>query len=205
MVRPAGGAPRRVGTAPKPFEATGSVLLSSHVEGGLYDRTGHQPGQPLQRPERSANQLGPHSRCPRAGRALWLTTVRPDGRPHTTPVVAVWVDDALYFTTGAEEQKAKNLRACPHVVATTGCNGWESGLDVVVEGDALLCTDPAVLARIAEAFQTKWDGRWKFEARGERFLHPESFEVQLFTVAPNKVLAFAKGLFAHTTHRFTQA
>jgi hypothetical protein len=119
-------------------------------------------------------------------------------------VVAVWVDDALYFTTGPKEQKSKNLLACPHVAVTTGCNGWESGLDVVVEGDALPCTDPAVLERVAEAFQQKWDGRWKFEARGERFLHPEDFEVQLFAVAPDKVLAFAKGLFAHTTHRFSQ-
>jgi hypothetical protein len=135
---------------------------------------------------------------------FWITTVRPEGRPHTTPVVAVWVDDALYFTTGPKEQKSKNLLACPHVAVTTGCNGWESGLDVVVEGDALPCTDPAVLERVAEAFQQKWDGRWKFEARGERFLHPEDFEVQLFAVAPDKVLAFAKGLFAHTMHRFSQ-
>jgi general stress protein 26 len=135
---------------------------------------------------------------------FWLTTVRPDGRPHTTPVVAVWVDEGLHFTTGADEQKGKNLRACPHVAVTTGCNGWESGLDVVVEGDALPSTDPAVLARIAQEFQRKWDGRWKFEASGERFAHPEGFEVQLFTVAPKKVLAFAKGRFAHTRHLFSQ-
>jgi hypothetical protein len=25
----------------------------------------------------------------------WLTTMRPDGRPHVTPLVAVWLDDAL--------------------------------------------------------------------------------------------------------------
>jgi Pyridoxamine 5'-phosphate oxidase len=135
---------------------------------------------------------------------FWLTTVRPDGRPHTTPVVAVWVNDGLHFTTGAEEQKGKNLGTSPHVVATTGCNGWDSGLDVVVEGDAHPCTDPAVLTQIALAFQKKWDGRWKFEARGGRFVHPEGFEVQLFTVAPTKVLAFAKGRFAHTRHRFSQ-
>lgn len=28
----------------------------------------------------------------------WLSTVRPDGRPHVTPVVAVWLDGALYFS-----------------------------------------------------------------------------------------------------------
>jgi hypothetical protein len=26
---------------------------------------------------------------------FWVTTVRADGRPHTTPLVAVWLDGAL--------------------------------------------------------------------------------------------------------------
>ena len=30
---------------------------------------------------------------------FWLSTVRPDGRPHATPLLAVWHDDALYFFT----------------------------------------------------------------------------------------------------------
>ena len=40
-------------------------------------------------------------------KAYWLSTVRPDGRPHVTTVAAVWVDDALHFTTGRTERKAK--------------------------------------------------------------------------------------------------
>jgi nitroimidazol reductase NimA-like FMN-containing flavoprotein (pyridoxamine 5'-phosphate oxidase superfamily) len=39
----------------------------------------------------------------------WLATVRPDGRPHVTPLLAVWLDGALYFCTGPSERKAKNL------------------------------------------------------------------------------------------------
>src|ERR1700689_4239793 len=62
-----------------------------------------------------------------------LTTIRPDGRPHCTPVVAAWCDDALHFTTGDDEQKAKNLSANPHVILTTGRNDWQAGLDIVVE------------------------------------------------------------------------
>lgn len=58
---------------------------------------------------------------------FWITTVRSDGRPHVTPLVAVWLDDALYFTTGPEEQKALNLRANPHVVLATGRNDWDRG------------------------------------------------------------------------------
>ena len=76
---------------------------------------------------------------------FWVTTVRPDGRPHSTPLVAVWLDDALYFCTGETEQKAHNLAANPHVLLTTGDNGWERGLDVVVEGAAVRVTDDALL------------------------------------------------------------
>ena len=42
---------------------------------------------------------------------FWISTVPGDGRPHVTPLVAVWLDDVVYFTTGPDEQKAVNLRA----------------------------------------------------------------------------------------------
>src|SRR5213595_1663192 len=64
---------------------------------------------------------------------FWISTVRTDGRPHVTPLVAVWVDAAIHFHTGAEEQKFANLLVNPHVVLTTGCNQWNRGVDVVVE------------------------------------------------------------------------
>jgi Pyridoxamine 5'-phosphate oxidase len=28
---------------------------------------------------------------------FWISTVRADGRPHVTPLVAVWLDGALHF------------------------------------------------------------------------------------------------------------
>src|SRR5436190_13530710 len=81
----------------------------------------------------------------------WITTVRHDGRPHVTPLVAVWLDDALHFSTGAGEQKALNLAANSHVALTTGDNDWQRGLDVVVEGKALRVTDAEQLHRLAAA------------------------------------------------------
>jgi general stress protein 26 len=134
---------------------------------------------------------------------FWISTVRADGRPHVSPLVAVWVDSVLYFCTGAGEQKAINLRANPHVVLTTGCNGWEGGLDVMVEGDAVLVTDEATLGRLAQAWAAKWDGRWHFEVRDGQFQHRGGEGTALvFAVAPAKVLAFGKGTFTHTAHRF---
>lgn len=131
----------------------------------------------------------------------WLTTVRADGRPHVTPFVAVWLDDAAHFCTGPDEQKAVNLRANPHVVLTTGCNRWDGGLDVVVEGDAVPTTDEAVLRRLADAWRTKWDGEWQYEVDDGAFRH-EGGRALVFSVAPTKVLAFGKGTFTHTRHTF---
>jgi nitroimidazol reductase NimA-like FMN-containing flavoprotein (pyridoxamine 5'-phosphate oxidase superfamily) len=73
---------------------------------------------------------------------FWLSTVRPDGRPHVTPLLAVWHADAMYFCTGPEERKAKNLQQNPQCILTTGQNGLD-GLDVVVEGQAAEVGDGA--------------------------------------------------------------
>jgi general stress protein 26 len=132
---------------------------------------------------------------------FWITTVRADGRPHMSPLVAVWLDDALHFSTGADEQKAVNLRANPHVLLMTGCNQWDRGLDVVVEGEAIQATDDATLKRLADEWRSKWDGRWKFKARDGSF-HHEAGTALVFSVAPTKVLTFSKGTFTHTRHRF---
>ena len=88
-----------------------------------------------------------------AAQLAWITTVRADGRPHVTPLVTVWLDDAVHFCTGAEEQKGVNLQGNAHVVITTGCNTWDRGMDVVVEGDAVRVTDEATLHRLAAAWR----------------------------------------------------
>jgi nitroimidazol reductase NimA-like FMN-containing flavoprotein (pyridoxamine 5'-phosphate oxidase superfamily) len=136
-----------------------------------------------------------------AAELFWITTVRVDGRPHVSPLVAVWLDDAIHFSTGAAEQNAVNLRGNPHVILATGCNQWDRGLDVVVEGDAVEVTDDGTLHRLADAWRTKWDGRWEFQAREGAF-HHDAGTALVFSVTPSKVLAFGKGPFTHTRHRF---
>ena len=72
----------------------------------------------------------------------WLSTVRPDGRPHVTPPLGVWFDGALYFCTGAKERKAENLVQNPSCVLTTACSGLDD-VDLVVEGRAVAVSDGA--------------------------------------------------------------
>lgn len=41
----------------------------------------------------------------------WLATVRPDGRPHVTPVWGAWVDGRLYLDGHPSTQWIRNVRA----------------------------------------------------------------------------------------------
>ena len=125
---------------------------------------------------------------------FWLSTVRPDGRPHVTPLLAVWHDDAMYFCTGPDERKAKNLQQNPHCILTTGRNGLD-GLDVVIEGHAVEVSDTAELGQVADAYESKYG--WRFTAPdGTWFGLSDAIrrgEALVYRVAPTTVLGFAKG------------
>jgi hypothetical protein len=122
-------------------------------------------------------------------------------RPHVTPLVAVWLDDALHFSTGPDEQKALNIAADPRVALTTGANDWQAGLDIVVEGEAIRVTSADTLQHLADAWAQKWDGRWQYQVGPDGFRHGPGTAI-VFAVRPSKVLAFSKGTFGHTRHRF---
>jgi uncharacterized pyridoxamine 5'-phosphate oxidase family protein len=135
---------------------------------------------------------------------FWLSTVRPDGRPHVTPLLAVWHADAMYFCTGPEERKARNLKQNPQCILTTGQNGLD-GLDLVVEGRAVEVGDGAELAQVANTYELKY---------GARFTAPEGTwfglsdairagKALVYRVPPATILCFAKGeQFSQTRWRF---
>jgi nitroimidazol reductase NimA-like FMN-containing flavoprotein (pyridoxamine 5'-phosphate oxidase superfamily) len=136
----------------------------------------------------------------------WLTTVRPDGRPHVTPLIFVCLDGVVFFGTGERERKAKNLARNPHVVITTGSDTLEEGLDVVVEGEAILVTDGPRLRRVSEAFASKYVPRegakpWHFEVRRSTFF-VDGGPCLLYEVAPTTAFGFGKGAFSQTRWRF---
>jgi Pyridoxamine 5'-phosphate oxidase len=132
----------------------------------------------------------------------WLSTVRTDGRPHVTPLIAVWHDQALYFCTGPDEQKAKNLVQNSHCIATTGRNRIDEGLDVIVEGDAVRERDNDRLKSLADAYEAKYGQVWHFDVKDGSF-HHEAGEAWVFGIVPAKVLAFGKGEpFSQTRYRF---
>ena len=130
---------------------------------------------------------------------FWLSTVRADGRPHVTPLPAIWDDGRLHFCSGSAEQKTKNLAANPRCVLTTGTNTLRSGLDVVVEGTAVRETDPVRLQRLAALWKSKLD--WDFEVTEGGFRDPAGRQGLVFAVTPAKVLSFGKNPYSQTRYR----
>lgn len=133
---------------------------------------------------------------------FWISTVRPDGRPHVTPLISVWLDGAAWFCTGADERKARNLAENPHCVLTTGCNLLEQGLDVVIEGEARRVRDEARLGRVAEAYESKYGSTWHFDVRDGAFHHGDGGEAIVFEVPPVTAFGFGKGEYSQTRWRF---
>jgi len=131
-----------------------------------------------------------------------LSTVRPDGRPHVTPLIAVWLDGALYFSTAEDERKYKNLARNPHVVLTTGCNRRE-GLDLVIQGDAERVSDESRMRRVADEFFRKYGEEWRFTVRDGAFLNPEGGGGPLYEVRPTTAFGFGRGEhYTQTRWRF---
>ncbi|MFF0308672.1 pyridoxamine 5'-phosphate oxidase family protein [Streptosporangium sp. NPDC004379] len=135
-----------------------------------------------------------------AAEMFWLSTVRRDGRPHVTPLPAIWLDGALHFSTGPGEQKARNLEHEPRCVLTTGTDRLRSGLDVVVEGTAVRVTDEGLLGRLAERWKSKLD--WDYAVADGAFRGGDGRRALVFGVTPAKVLAFGKAPYSQTRYRF---
>jgi hypothetical protein len=133
----------------------------------------------------------------------WLSTVRPDRRPHVTPLIAVWLDDAMHFCTGPTERKAKNLETNPHCILTTGTNAMHEGMDVVVEGDAVRVRDEATLRRLAEAYEVQYGPDWHFDVCDGLFVNEAGGEAMVYRVAPTTAFGFGRGEpYSQTRWRF---
>lgn len=141
-----------------------------------------------------------------AAEIFWVSTVRPDGRLHVTPVIAAWHHGVLYFSTGPGEQKARNLAHDGHCALTTGGNSLTEGLDLVVEGKAEPVADPAVLEEVITAYETKYGAHitspeGTFHGMGDAF---RKGNVTVFAVTPDTAYGFGRdgGVYTHTRWTF---
>ena len=137
------------------------------------------------------------------GGTYWLATVRPDGSPHVVPIGAVWMDDALYFTTGQGTQKEKNLAHDPRCVLTLSSRGY----DLVVEGTAAKIRDEGKLQRLAAIYSSPPNG-WPATVRDGKLDAPFSAPTtgpapyEVYEVTPT--IAFALGTTEETVNGCTR-
>jgi hypothetical protein len=94
---------------------------------------------------------------------FFLGTVRPDGRPHAAGIGALWLDGDLYFPSGPQLRKARNLAANPACTISVKLEG----IDLILEGDATRVTDQPTLETVARLYRR----RWVACAGGGRCLH----------------------------------
>lgn len=89
-----------------------------------------------------------------------LTTLWPDGRPHTTVVWAIWNQDSMWFRVGTLSRKFKNLLNDPRctLATTDGAN------PVVLEGRAELIRNPALTAIFLNRVNAKYKQNYTMDS-----------------------------------------
>ena len=83
--------------------------------------------------------------------STWVATIDADGSPHVNGIGSLWVDGAFIFETGRTSRKGRNLARDPRCTISIALDTF----DLVVEGEAELVTDPAVVADVAERFRAE--------------------------------------------------
>jgi hypothetical protein len=114
----------------------------------------------------------------------WVASVRPNGRPHVTPIWGVWVDGAFWMEGGAETRRFKNLAHNPATVVTV-----ERGDDaVILEGDAerVMTLDDGLVKKLQAGYA-------KYKATHGYEPEPEGWQDGgIWAVRPRKVLAWSQ-------------
>lgn len=83
---------------------------------------------------------------------IWLTSVRPDGRPHLAPVWFAWHASKLYACIQSNSVKTRNIEQNPRIALAL-----EDGSNVLIcEGSATFLSPPWPEA-VAAIFAAKYD------------------------------------------------
>jgi hypothetical protein len=124
-----------------------------------------------------------------SSRGYWLSTTRPNGRPHVAVIWGVWLPNAFLFGTIAESRKARNLTANPYCVVCPD----QADEAVIVEGVAEQVIDAALHRQFHAAYATKYQE----ELDLDQFL--------IYRVRPRVAFAFISDAIAYprTATRWT--
>lgn len=90
-------------------------------------------------------------------RFFWVTTVRPDGKPHARPTWGVWLEDTFYCGGGERTRWVRNLSSNPNIAV----HREDAEEVVIIEGMAERIDDetaePTLIEQVDRAYEEKYD------------------------------------------------
>lgn len=97
-------------------------------------------------------------------RQYWIATTRSDGRPHVMIVWALWMDGVLYFSTGKQSVKARNLAQNQNCVMSTE----KANEAVILEGVVETERDVRRIREFIRMYEKKY--KWKLGKMADAML-----------------------------------
>ena len=85
---------------------------------------------------------------------VWVSSIRPDGRPHLAAVWFLWDGDSILVFSKPNAQKVRNVRANPSVMIAVGQPGIDFDVELI-EGVAEL-DETATSRLLPRSFETKY-------------------------------------------------
>ena len=122
----------------------------------------------------------------------WITTVKPDGSPHTMVVWGLWQDGQFLFSTGSQSCKARNLAKNPRCIVCTE----DADEAIILEGGAEIA-DVEARRKLIPAYQRKY--HWDLSSMKDDML---SMKEPVFAVRPKVVFALWEKYFQTRSTRW---
>ena len=126
-------------------------------------------------------------------RQYWIATARPDGRPHVMVIWALWMDGALYFSTGSKSRKAQNLAKNPHCTMCT----QNSAEAVIIEGKVDAEKDVNRIRDFLKLYEKKY--KWDMSDMADDLL---KLKEPVFLLRPQVAFGMAEKTFSKSATRW---
>jgi len=126
-------------------------------------------------------------------RQYWIATTRPDGRPHVMVVWALWMDGALYFSTGSQSRKARNLAKNRHCIMCTE----KADQAVILEGAVDTEKNVERIREFLREYEKKY--KWDMSGMADGLL---TLKEPVFYLQPAKAFGLWEKKFATTATRW---
>lgn len=122
-----------------------------------------------------------------------LTTILPDGSPHTVPVAGAWNEEGFWFCTGEYEQKARNITHSSRGSVHIGGTDFSTGMDINVRGEIVQAIDDASLTMLADALAAKYPEFFRFTVTDGALLNAHGNRAAVYCIRPEVAHVHTRG------------